>query len=501
MNEVVLGIDIGTSSVKTIAVNIQGDVVASASESLNIYHDYPGYSEQDPDEWVRATEAALTQLSEHLAQQHLTVQGISFSGQMHSLVLLDNNDQPLRRAILWNDTRSSAQCRQIIRQLGYHVLGNPVLEGFTLTKLMWVQQHEPEIMEQAKVFLLPKDYVRFKLTGQMHMEYSDASSTLLLNPETYHWEKRIGEQFDIPDIYPPLVSSMSYIGDLLPQYQTLLKTDQSVAVFAGGGDNACGALGAGVVNNGDALCSIGTSGVVLACEADDESPDYYERNIHLFKHAIPTYSYAMGVTLAAGDSLQWLKQQMFPSQSFDDMIKLAQQSTIGARGLLFTPYLSGERTPHGDATIRGSFIGLGSQHQAADMVRAVVEGITYSLYESIAYLRQQGKDIHQIIGIGGGAKSDFWLQLQADIFNADIHKLKHEEGPSMGAAMIAACGLNWFSSVNECVAQFIQTETVFKPNTQLHEQYQAYFKVYQQAYQQTQPLTSQLLNLYQTYHN
>ncbi|BCU53391.1 D-xylulose kinase [Staphylococcus auricularis] len=499
MDNIVLGIDIGTSSVKTIAVNQQGTVLASVSEPLTIEHQQSGYSEQHPDAWVAATKANIRKLVDDPSIDHTKIEGISFSGQMHSLVILDESHRPLRNAILWNDTRSTPQCETIKAQLGDYVLDNPVLEGFTLTKMLWVQQNEPDLWHKVSVFLLPKDYVRFALTGELHMEYADASSTLLLDPDTKTWDKSIGEQFGIHDIYPELVSSQQCVGTIKPNVADELGLNNHVAVFAGGGDNAAGAVGAGVIRNGEALCSIGTSGVFLIC--DDEHETTYRRNIHLFQHSVDDMSYAMAVTLAAGDSLSWFKQTVLPDTSFSNIVELASRSTIGARGLVFTPYLSGERTPHGDASIRGSFIGLSHLHTSADLARAVIEGITYSLYDAVEYIRSLGKDVSHIVSIGGGAKSEFWLQLQADVFNTHVSKLKYEEGPSMGAAMIAAKGVGWFESIESCVNTWIEYDKSFTPNQANHDNYMRYFDIYQSVYEHTQPLTKQLLQLSTAQHS
>ncbi|MBF7020157.1 xylulokinase [Staphylococcus sp. 18_1_E_LY] len=495
MERLVLGIDVGTSSIKSLAVNDRGKIIASASSPLTIQHAYPGYSEQNPDEWVSVTIETMNNVINNLKQNHsdFEINGISFSGQMHGLIVLDNEYKVIRPAILWNDTRSTAQCEMIKSRLGEIVLGNPVLEGFTLTKLMWLKQHEPAHWSKTKVFLLPKDYVRFKLTGAINMELSDASSTLLLDPSTNEWSEDVGRQFGITNIYPPLVTSDTQVGFLKQSIAEKLGISNKVAVFAGGGDNACGAIGAGVIEPNQSLCSIGTSGVILSCESKQDAE--YGNNIHMFKHAVNNLSYAMGVTLSAGYSLNWFKNQCAQNDSFDELMSYAEQSKIGAQGLIFAPYLAGERTPHGDANIRGSFIGLSGMHSLGDMARAVVEGVTYSLYESIAYLRTQGKQINEVVAIGGGAKSEFWLQLQADIFNAKVYKLKHEEGPSMGAAMIAATGLKWYEDIGACVEQFIHKEQVFEPNKERHVAYQSYFEVYKAVYNQTQPLTKKLVEL------
>ncbi|MCT2595940.1 xylulokinase [Staphylococcus warneri] len=491
MKEVVLGIDLGTSSIKVIAVNQQGDVIESENAPLSLIQEQSGYSEQDPEAWFQATKKAILALMSSSKMEGYVVKGMSFSGQMHGLVIVDKEGHVLRNAILWNDTRNSEQCRQIIDKFGHRVNENPVLEGFTLPKMLWVQQQEPEIWKNVDYFMLPKDYLRFRLTGNIHMEYSDAASTLLLSPKTNQWTKDLGDTFEIGDIYPPLVDSHAFTGNVLPTIAEELGLNEDVATFAGGGDNACGAIGAGVIHDKETLCSIGTSGVILNVE--HQSVTEYDNNLHFFNHAIPQTYYAMGVTLAAGYSFNWLKHTFFEEESFDQLIQLASQSTIGANGLLFAPYLAGERTPHGDATIRGSFIGISGQHTKADFVRAVIEGIMYSLYDSIQLIRQAGNEINTVISIGGGAKSDFWLQLQADVFNTSVKKLKHEEGPSMGAAIIAAYGLGWYQTFEECVNDFIQVENVFKPNTDKHQQYEYYHNIYKDMYKHTKDMTAKLI--------
>ena len=495
MKEIVLGIDIGTSSVKAIVINKRGDVLDSVSEPIDVINQQTGFSEQNPDDWFKASKDCIKYLLNSVKLANMKVKGISFSGQMHSLVLLDHQFQPLRNAILWNDTRSTFQCEQIKQQFGEYVMDNPVLEGFTLTKLLLVKENEPFIWSKANVFLLPKDYVRFKFTDTINMEYSDGSSTLLMDIAYKCWNKKICEYYGVYQLCPNLIESQNFVGYINTSTADELGIGDDVAVFAGGGDNACGALGAGVINDGDTLCSIGTSGVILAC--DSEHTGTYYHNIHHFNHVLPEKSYAMGVILAAGDSLKWFQKNIAPNLTYSQILDEAKQSSIGSNGLIYAPYLSGERTPHGDSQIRGSFIGLSRMHSIKDMARAVIEGITFALYESIYYLRENDKKIKEMTSIGGGAKSDFWLQLQADIFNAKVYKLKHEEGPSMGAAMIAAKGVGWFHDTAEMVRQFIQYDKVFEPCIENHMQYKQYFAIYKKIYGDTKKITKELLKLSQ----
>jgi len=423
------------------------------------------------------------------------VEGISFSGQMHGLVLLDEQHKPLRRAILWNDTRTTEQCREIERTLGddlLRVTKNPALEGFTLPKILWVKQYEPELFEKAKVFVLPKDYVRYRLTGTIHMDYSDAAGTLLLDVANKVWSERVLAAFGLnPSLCPPLVESHGYVGNLLPEIASQTGLSASTRVFAGGADNACGAIGSGILSSGLTMASIGTSGVVLSYEENRDKD--FGGKVHFFNHGKQDAFYAMGVTLGAGYSLSWFRKTFAPDKSYDELLGQVSKVPAGSNGLLFTPYLVGERTPHADARIRASFIGMDGSHTIHDFARAVMEGITFSLNESIELFRQSGIKVDRIVSIGGGAKNEDWLQMQADIFNAEIVQLANEQGPGMGAAMLAALGCGWFDSLEQCAAKFIRYEKTIKPNPDNVNTYAKLFEVYKQVYAQTKTLNDQLV--------
>ncbi|MDQ0338602.1 xylulokinase [Caldalkalibacillus uzonensis] len=490
----VIGIDLGTSSVKALLVNQAGRVVAEATRPYPLLQPRPGFSEQDPEQWVQQTISVLQELTTHSQVDPEEIEGLSFSGQMHGLVLLDQHFQVLRPAILWNDTRTTEECQEIRNKLGPRLLDitkNDALEGFTLPKLLWVKKHEPHLFEQARFFLLPKDYLRFRLTGEVHMELSDAAGTLLLDVIGQEWSQDVCAAFGLDRSFcPPLVQSHQCVGTLLPEIagQTGLKT--TTKVFAGGADNACGAVGAGILTPGVTLCSIGTSGVILSYEDQDRD---FGGKIHFFNHAKPDAYYTMGVTLAAGYSLSWFRKTFAHQESFDTLLRGVEQVPPGSRGLVFTPYLVGERTPHADAVIRASFIGIDGSHTRQDFVRAVLEGVTFSLQESIQLFRQAGKRVHTVVSIGGGAKSDVWLQMQADVFDATVVKLNHDQGPAFGAAMLAAVGCGWFSSLDECSQQFVQYEAQFTPIPENVHKYEELFKIYQQVYAQTRALNQALL--------
>ncbi|SDM23125.1 xylulokinase [Sediminibacillus halophilus] len=492
----VIGVDLGTSAVKILLVDQQGNVVHEVSKSYPLIQEKTGYNEQDPQVWVDQTAAGLSDLLREADVNTSEVEGISFSGQMHGLVLLDKNHDVLRPAILWNDTRTTEQCQHIYQQVGEKKLleltKNPALEGFTLPKLLWVKENEPEIYERASTFVLPKDYLRYKMTEKLHMEYSDAAGTLLLNIGEKQWSKEICEMVGISaELCPPLVASDEEVGTLTASFAERTGLNPSTRVFAGGADNACGAIGSGILEDGKTLCSIGTSGVVLSYE---QGPDKdFQGKVHYFNHGVENAYYTMGVTLSAGHSLSWFKDVFAPDVDFDDLLAEVGSVPVGANGLLFTPYLVGERTPHADSAIRGSFIGMDSSHRRDDFVRAVMEGITFSLNESIDIFRRNGKQIDTIVSIGGGAKSEVWLQMQADIFDATIVKLASEQGPGMGAAMLAAYGCGWFDSLSACADQFLQEAATYQPKPENVERYRELFQLYKAVYGQTADINHELM--------
>lgn len=483
----------GTSAVKVLLMDQRGEVFREASKSYPSIHEKSGYSEQDPEEWVEKTVLTIKETVAGLDPG--CVEGISFSGQMHGLVLLDEDHQVLRNAILWNDTRTTQQCLDIYELVGekrlLNIAKNPALEGFTLPKLLWVKEHEPETYEKAAVFLLPKDYLRFRLAGEIHTEFSDAAGTLMLNISEKEWSREICEAVGVNlSLCPPLIESSGFAGYLMPEIAQETGLSEQVKVFAGGADNACGAIGSGILEEGKTLCSIGTSGVVLTYEESNEG-DFGGR-VHYFNHGKENAYYTMGVTLAAGHSLSWFKNVFAEDEHFDDLVKGLADVPIGAYGLLFTPYISGERTPHADAVVRGSFIGMDTSHKRIDFVRAVIEGITFSLNESVEIFRESGKKIDSIISIGGGAKNEEWLQIQADIFNAKIVRLTSEQGPGVGAAMLAAYGCGWYSSLNECSEDFTQVEKTYEPIIENVEKYKELYSLYKSIYQQTKELNQRL---------
>jgi xylulokinase len=492
---VVLGVDLGTSAVKVSAVDKSGAIVAQESYEYPLLQPKPGYSEQNPEDWVLGTTVAIVRLilNDHIQAED--IEGISFSGQMHGLVLLDADHQVLRPAILWNDTRTSAQVDAIAEKMGQDFIDitrNKPLEGFTLPKILWVKENEPEIFAQAKTFVLPKDYVRYRMTGQLALEISDAAGTVAYDVANRTWSPEIQAAFDLPaDFFPPVIEAIEEAGTITASFAEFSGLKTTTRVFGGAADNAAGAVGSAILEPNMVMSSIGTSGVVLKYE-DNADVDYHG-DVHFFNHAIPGKFYSMGVTLAAGYSLSWFKKTFAGEIGFNEMVESAQDSTIGANGLLFTPYIVGERTPYADGDVRGSFLGIDGTHDRPDFVRSVMEGIIFSFKDIFTIYETAGADFDTVVAIGGGAKSPLWLQIQADIFNKKVVTLTNEQGPGLGAAMLAATGLGWFDSVQDAAKSFISFGTTYEPKPESVAKYAQIYQAYQKAYGATAEISHDLL--------
>ncbi|QLK85249.1 xylulokinase [Staphylococcus sp. 17KM0847] len=491
----VIGLDIGTSGLKSLKVNKNGDVVDCYSVSYHTKHPQSGYSEMDPNIWYEAALESLDYFIRNTDQDDIV--GISFSGQMHGLVMIDIHGEVIRPAILWNDTRTSQQVQSLLDTVGLDTFlretQNTVLEGFTLPKLMWVKQHEPQNFQAIHKIMLPKDYVAYRLTGHIYSEPSDASGTSMFNVKEGQWATTLLAQLNInSEILPEIIPSHGQNGVLSDAVKTQLCLSHDIAVYQGGADNACGALGSGITDDRVQMVSIGTSGVALSIQNDTSFNN--DGRIHYFNHCVPNQNYIMGVTLSAGHSLSWLKHLMDSHEDFNTFLKDLSTTQPGASGLLFTPYLLGERTPYNDTTIRSSFIGLDATTTHNDLKRAVIEGITFSINESVHIIRESGKSVNKVISIGGGAQNPVWLQIQADVFNATITTLAQEQGPAYGAAMLAAMGASWFEDFESLTNRWIQYKETVKPKKAHHHIYQKLFPIYQSVYNHTQSITQQLLS-------
>lgn len=486
----VLGIDLGTSSLKGILMNPEGQQITEQSSEYPLFSPKPGYSQQHPDDWISACEEVLEKIAAEVDDFSSGLEGISFSGQMHSLVVLDKKNQPVYPSILWNDGRTSKQCRRINDQFGEKLLkitGNIPLEGFTLPKILWLQENEPKVWVKVATILLPKDYLRYWFTGKLASEYSDAAGTLLLDIEKQAWSTEIIEEFGISEqILPDLVSSFAEVRGVRSNLKQRFGFKQEVRVFAGGADNACAALGAGLADDGTGLLSIGTSGVLSSYESARQD---YDGKLHFFNHVLPDRYYSMGVTLAAGNSLSWFKDTFAEERSFSELLEGISDISPGSDGLLFSPYLMGERTPHFDSKTRGSFIGITGEHTLSHFARAVLEGITFSLKDSQEIMSRKGNQFKRLISVGGGAKNSDWLQMQADILDTEIHSLAVEQGPCAGACMIAALGCGWLDDSESLIERFVVYKSNrYKPNKQNVQQYQQIYGVWQKMYAATKEI-------------
>ncbi len=494
----ILGVDLGTSSLKGSVYTVDGSLVETSSSAYDLIIPQKGFSEQNPHDWIEAFKNVIFDLRKKVDDLDTNLEGISFSGQMHSLVLLDEKNQVLRNAILWNDVRTTSQCKKIMENYGddlVNISKNIALEGFTLPKILWVKENEADIWEKVKHILLPKDYLRYWLTGKYNMDYSDAAGTLLLDIDKKEWSDEVASQFEIDkNILPPLVESIGYVGDILPDIQSKLGIKNKVKVYAGAADNSASAVGSGITTKDKGMISTGTSGVVLANKVNLTGNE--DGKLHTFNHAIPGSYYSMGVTLAAGKSLDWLKSTFGSNMTFDEFLEGIENVSPGSEGLMFTPYIQGERTPYNDSSIRASFVGIDISHNLPCFTRAVLEGITFSLKDSLEIIdKDSAEKVSQLVSVGGGAKNKTWLQVQADILNKKIITLEIENGPSTGAAMIAAVGLGYYENFQKCADEFVNYKEEYLPNPKNVEVYKKYYKVYKDIYKNTRSISKELLEI------
>jgi xylulokinase len=451
-----VGVDVGTTGVKAVAVSERGDIVARAERGYPLATPQPGWTEQDPDDWWRATSAALQGLG-------VEPTAIGLSGQMHGLVVLDKHDDVLRPAILWNDQRTAAECREIEGLVGAERLleltGNPALTGFTAPKLLWLRRHEPETYARIRRVLLPKDYVRFRLTGEHATDVSDASGTLLFDVSRRCWSDAILDTLGVP-------------------YEWLAPARESTE-FGGAGDQAAGAFGVGVVEPGTASVVLGTSGVVFAT-LPEYSPDP-RGALHTFCHAVPEMWHAMGVMLSAGGSLQWLSAALGHVRS-DTVLREAADWPPGCEGLLFQPYLTGERTPHADPDARGAFVGLTLRHDRGALTRAVLEGVAYGLRDSFELLHDVGVDVEVGRASGGGARSRLWLDIVASVLDLPLELTAVEEGAAYGAALLGGVANGVYADTQEAVATCVSVRERIEPRSDLRAVYDEGYQRYRRLY-------------------
>jgi xylulokinase len=433
-----VGLDVGTSGVKAVAVSRDGEVVARAERGYPLSTPRPGWAEQDPEDWWEAAQGALADLG-------VEPTSLGLSGQMHGLVLLDAEERVLRPAILWNDGRTAAECAEIEERIGFERLveltGNRALAGFTAPKLLWVRRHEPDVWSRARHVLLPKDYVRLRLTGEHSIDAADASGTLLFDVGNRRWSADVLDALELPGEWLPAVHESTEVGTA--------------------GDQAAGAVGVGVAEPGPLSVVLGTSGVVFA--ASREYRPEPEARLHTFCHAVPGTWHAMGVMLSAAGSLAWLRQAL-GGAPYDELLAEAERWQPGSEGLLFQPYLAGERTPHAAPDARGTFVGLTLRHDRGALVRAVLEGVAFGLRDSLELLRAVGVEATSARVSGGGARSELWLRIVASTLGLPLERTAVEEGAAYGAALLGGVAAGTFASAGEAIAACVRVRDRVEPD-------------------------------------
>ena len=449
----VIGLDLGTTGARAVLADVSGATLAVHEAPYDLHTPRPGWAEQSPVDWERAAFTALSAVASR-AERADEVRAIGLTGQMHGLTLLDRARQPLRDAILWCDLRTGPQRRELEDSIGVPALvrhtGNLPLEGFQAPKLVWVRQHEPKHLERTAHVLLPKDFIRLRLSGECFTDVSDASGTGYFDSATRRWSAEMVDVLAIDRAWlPEIRESPEIAGRLTPAAAERLGLRPGIPIAAGAGDQPAGAVAAGVVAEGDAAFTIGSSGVVFAAaSAYGAAPD---GRVQVGAHALPRRWYLMGVTQAAGLSLRWLRDTFMPGMSYDQLVPVAADSPPGSQGLLWLPYLQGERTPHLDADARGALVGLTTAHGRADIVRAVLEGVAFSLRDAAQAIQGVGASVDRFKLAGGGARSSLWRQIVADVFDAPMRVEPEGRGPAFGAAMLGAVASGLFASVAEAV--------------------------------------------------
>ena len=493
--KLLLGIDLGTSATKTVLFDEECRVVASASREYPLYQPRNGWAEQDPEDWWLAAKDTIRQVMESAGVAAGDIAGIGISGQMHGLVMLDREGRVLRRAILWCDQRTGAQCEQITQLVGADrliaVTANPALTGFTASKILWVREHEPEIYARCAHILLPKDYLRYRLTGEFATEVSDASGMQLLDVPHRCWSEEILQKLDInPVLLAKVYESPEITGEVTKEAAADTGLRPGTPVVGGAGDNAAAAVGTGVVTEGNAFTTLGTSGVVYA-HTDHPAIDPQGR-VHTFCCAVPGSWHVMGVTQAAGLSLKWLRDTMFldavrtaEGMRVDPYVLMDRQAArvpIGSNRLLYLPYLMGERTPHLDPDCRGAFIGLSAMHTRYDMLRAVMEGVVFSQRDSLEVLREMGVNPQTMLACGGGGRSPLWRQMLADVYGCPVATTVSQEGPALGVAILAGVGAGLYPSVQEACRRFVRINPAQEPSAESSREYERYYQLYRRLY-------------------
>ncbi|HAR85050.1 MAG TPA: xylulokinase [Clostridium sp.] len=490
-----LGIDIGTSGTKTVLFDRGGNPISSSTAEYPLYQPEIGWAEQDPQDWWNAVCITINQVIKDSNINPESISGIGLSGQMHGLVMLDGNGNVLRKSIIWCDQRTAKECVEITEKVGekrlIDITANPALTGFTASKILWVRNNEPEIYEKCRKILLPKDYIRYMLTGEFATEVSDASGMQLLDIKNRCWSKEVLNALDIPieylgDVHESIVVS----GKVHKKAAEVTGLKENTPVVGGAGDQAAGAIGNGIIKSGQISSTIGTSGVVFA-HLDEPIIDEKGR-VHTFCHAVPGAWHMMGVTQGAGLSLKWFRDnfcnneiEVAKGMGIDPyvlMTKEAEKVPAGSRGVIYLPYLMGERTPHLNPKAKGVFFGLSAAHTKNEMLRAVIEGVSYSLLDCMEIIKDTGMNPTNVMVSGGGGKSELWRQILADMFNCKVSTNKSSEGPALGVALLAGVGTGVYKDIDEACSIAISKNSVQFPKEENSLVYKRYYEIYKKIY-------------------
>ncbi len=487
-----LGIDVSTTGSKALLIDDAGKVVAVKSSPHTLQTPRPLWSEQDPREWWQASAASIRAALFAAGIDGSQVAAVGMTGQMHGLVTLDEKGQVLRPAILWNDQRTQAECDEIHARIGkerfIQITGNVALTGFTAPKILWVHHHEPQVYAKIRHILLPKDYVRYCLTGEYAMDKADGAGTVLFDLKARDWSQEVLQALEIdPAWMPPTFEGPEFTGMVTAEAAAATGLKEGTPVAAGGGDQAAQAVGVGAVEPGMVALTVGTSGVVFA-----PTPAPYvepQGHLHAFCHAVPGMWHFMGVMLSAAGSLQWYRDTLAPEMSFDGLLKEAESVPAGSEGLQFLPYLSGERTPYPDPLARGAWIGLTIRHGRGHLTRAVLEGVSFGLKDGFKLICEAGQgEIRQVRASGGGTKGALWRQILASTLEAELVTVNTSEGAALGAALLAGVGAGNWKDVPSACAQVIQITGSTQPDPAQVEMYRKTYPIYQQLYPTLKPM-------------
>ncbi|MCH2524009.1 MAG: xylulokinase [Dehalococcoidia bacterium] len=482
--EVVIGIDVGTTFIKAVAVDRSGHEVYSSSQRIFVDTIRGAWNEQDPKDWWSSSCNALKDITSNVNPNN--IKAIGLSGQMHSPAFLDIQDQIIRPSILWNDVRTSLECEQIYNSLDLStletVIGNPILEGFTAPKLLWLKNNESDNFEKLSTFLIAKDYIAFMLTGEKSTEPSDASGTVLMDLNTRDWSKEVIESLDLQHLsFPTIHKSAETVGKVSTQASQLTGLLAGTPVIAGGADNAAAAISTGSISENVCQISLGTSGAVVQTTTKPVVDPNLK--LHTFSHCIEDRWYSMGVTLSAGGSLSWVADKIVGTSAFHDLDEEARLVSPGSDGLVFLPYLNGERTPHNNPNIRGAFLRIDSSHTKGHMIRSIMEGVAFSIRDVVELMETLMSPAEIFVVTGGGTNSELWSQILADVIGKNLSKVMTNSGPSYGAALIAAVNAGWFQNIEEAVQEYVTLSEYVTSSTEHSSFYEENYRYYKHSYE------------------